>query len=533
MEWMKSSLRSVLVVLAIGIVAIFLRLYKLDAFPPGLYPDEAVNGNNAIEALSHRDFRIFYPENNGREGLFINIQALSIAAFGNTPFALRVVSALFGILTVMGMYVLAKELPTPIGGPSRRTLGLLASFLMATSFWHVNFSRIGFRAISAPFFLVFGFYFLFTSLNALRQEASSKAARTRSILFAIFSGFFFGLGFYTYIAYRFLPVLLAAMCFISWRASEPQNRKQLLIVFGWVLLATALTALPLGIYFLSHPEDFFGRALQVSVFRVRWQDIVFNVGKTLGMFTFVGDYNWRHNYSGWPLLSPLAGIPFLVGFVVVGTRALRTRFRDASAAFVFLWFLVMLGANFLSLEGSPHALRALPAAPAVFLLAAIGGISIWERLSAPWSPRIRAAAGGLLLFVIAIAGWYEYFILWAPNPETAAAFSANYVSQARLLAALPAETPKYVVANGGGIPVRGLPASAQTLIFLLGGWDEARWKVQNVRIVHERDWERFTPQNSAMILLMQDLPEWRQKIYARFPDATEVSYGHITAFRIP
>src|SRR3989344_9535654 len=89
-----------LLITLVIIIAAFFRLYNIMQVPPGLYPDEAMNGNNALEALSSTGhFKVFYPENNGREGLFINIQALSIKLFGNEPWALRVVSAIFGILT--------------------------------------------------------------------------------------------------------------------------------------------------------------------------------------------------------------------------------------------------------------------------------------------------------------------------------------------------------------------------------------------------------------------------------------------------
>ena len=151
----------------IVIIAAFLRLYNIippvGGLPPGLYPDEAMNGNNALEAISTRDYKVFYPENNGREGLFINIQALSIFLFENFPWALRIVSAIFGILTVLGIYFLAKEI-------FNKNIALLSAFLLATSFWHINFSRIGFRAIMAPFFLTWGIYFLLKSLNNWKLE---------------------------------------------------------------------------------------------------------------------------------------------------------------------------------------------------------------------------------------------------------------------------------------------------------------------------------------------------------------------------
>src|SRR3989344_8126331 len=68
----------ILLLTGILIIAAFFRLWQLDSIPPGLFPDEAMNGNNAFEALHGGGFKIFYRENNGREGLFINIQALSM-----------------------------------------------------------------------------------------------------------------------------------------------------------------------------------------------------------------------------------------------------------------------------------------------------------------------------------------------------------------------------------------------------------------------------------------------------------------------
>src|SRR3989338_9660055 len=88
-------------------LAVFFRFYQIDSFPPGLYPDEAMNGNNALSALEAGSFKVFYPENNGREGLFINLQAISVGLFGNNPWSLRIVSAIIGTLTVIGLYLLA------------------------------------------------------------------------------------------------------------------------------------------------------------------------------------------------------------------------------------------------------------------------------------------------------------------------------------------------------------------------------------------------------------------------------------------
>ena len=61
--------RSNIILLIILLIAVFFRVWQLSSIPPGLYPDEAINGNEAITNPG----KLFYPENNGREGLFINV----------------------------------------------------------------------------------------------------------------------------------------------------------------------------------------------------------------------------------------------------------------------------------------------------------------------------------------------------------------------------------------------------------------------------------------------------------------------------
>ena len=182
-------------------IASFFRLWKLSIIPSGLYHDEAINGNEAITLPG----QVFYPENNGREGLYINLISLSFAIFGPSILAMKFVSATIGILTIPGLYLLTKELISQITDNKKQetTIALLASFFLATSFWHTNFSRIAFRAILVPFILVFAFYFLF------------RGFRTKKSCNFVISGIFFGLGFYTYISYRFVVLLMGVVLF-SW-----------------------------------------------------------------------------------------------------------------------------------------------------------------------------------------------------------------------------------------------------------------------------------------------------------------------------
>src|SRR3989344_5929921 len=114
--------RKVLILAAILALGAFLRFYHITSIPPGLYPDEAMNGSNTLEVLHTGDFAVFYPDNNGREGLFINIQAIPVWLFGREAWALRIISAIFGTLTILGVYLATKELF------QKNKIALLAAF---------------------------------------------------------------------------------------------------------------------------------------------------------------------------------------------------------------------------------------------------------------------------------------------------------------------------------------------------------------------------------------------------------------------
>jgi len=500
------------------IVAAFFRLYNIAELPPGLYPDEAMNGNNALEALSpNGQFKWFYPENNGREGLFINIQALSIYTFGNEPWALRLISAIFGILTVLGVYFLAKELfrenlKFKILNPKQNQnlnnlnskIALLSSFFLAINFWHINFSRIGFRAIMAPLFLTWGIYFLIKTLNSLK----TKNYKLKTML----GGLIYGLGFHSYIAYRVTPLLILIIIALYWLQNKDwQIRKKiLLVVSGYTLMALVAFA-PLGLYFLQHPQDFFGRTTQVSVFNspTPLKDLGINIAKTAGMFNFSGDWNWRHNIAGQPLLFWPIGILFIIG-IILGLKKLidinRDSLRDIyrySFIILFSWIIIASLPIIISNEGLPHALRAILMIPPVFILAGVGGVWLYKKMTYNLQPTTYNAlliAICLLLIGIVINAYYSYFIKWGKNPNVQGAFAQNYVDIGRQLNALPKELPKYVVVKAGGVDVRGLPMPTQTTMFITDTFTPEKRKENNIFYVLPNEIDKI-PQGAYTIIL--------------------------------
>ena len=460
----------ILLVVFILAVASFFRFHKLDAFPPGLYPDEAISGVNGLIANSTGHYQIFYTENNGRQGLFINLQALSLKISGIHAWALRDVSGIIGVLTVLGLYLLGSEL-------FDWQIGAISSFLLAISFWHVNFSRIGFDGIMVPFILVYLFYFLWRGLK-------------RNTYWNFFwAGAFTGLGFYTYSAYRPAPIIILIVFGVYWLFTKKDfshptyehARNRLLGGFCVLAITAFFVALPMGIYFAGNPGEFNGRTGQVSVFSQPhpWQALAQSTGATLNMFIASGDRNARHNFASMPELPWPIAIFFAIGFLKELHHWLSRKHGHFSPVHTLLlaWFFIMLLPGFLSTE-APHALRTIGVIPIVMIFAARGlwwvfhASEEWEIITHPWEGRTHNQYIAPVLALLALLTaftfyeYHRYFDLFGPSQVTAGAFNQNYVDIANQINALPKSTKKYVLVTAPGVSAFGLPVSAETVMFL-------------------------------------------------------------------
>lgn len=508
----------IVVLLIILAIAAGFRLYHLHSIPPGLYPDEATNGNDAIQAWESGHFKIFYSTNNGREGLFINLQAISVHFLGNTPFALRLVSAIVGILTVLGTYLLARRMF------DNWEMAALAAFLMSIGFWHVNFSRIGFRAIMAPFFAVWALYYLWTAL------------RSNRLWHWLLAGLALGLGFHTYIAFRVMPavVIVVILAYLwSLRADFRQDKYRHIRhqLWGGMALMTAvmvLVILPMAAYFYANPHELVGRTAQVSVFAGEhpWHDIAINFLRTLGMFVFRGDTNWRHNIAGQPILywpvAAMFAVGFIRSFLKLG-RSMRSHGHPSVVQVLLLsWLFIGLAPAVLSNEGVPHALRALLVAPAVYIIAGEGlwWLYTWMRhwygqrdahqicVPGPDGRHYCAGEGTIIVTValiaflsaLAVVEASRYFVDWAHNPAVKGEFTQRYSQTAAYLNSLPPSTLKYVVATRGDVLVNGIPLSAQTVMFLTDTSTVEKQKSRNIFYLTKQDFERHRYPSGALVV---------------------------------
>ena len=135
-----------LIFLAIVILAGALRFWQLGRVPISPDWDEAALGYNAYSILKtgRDEYGTKFPLvlrsfDDYKPPLYAYLAIPSVAVLGLNSWSVRLPSAIFGVLAVIGTYFLVKEL-----FPKTKPLPLLSAALLAISPWHLQFSRIAF-----------------------------------------------------------------------------------------------------------------------------------------------------------------------------------------------------------------------------------------------------------------------------------------------------------------------------------------------------------------------------------------------------
>lgn len=461
---------------AIVVLAFAVRLVNITGAPAGIYPDEAQNAYDALRAMATGQYQWYYPDNNGREGLMMNLDALVFGIAGVGIVQFKIVGILIGTLTVAGMYLLAREVFHR--WRIRDWLALTAAFLMATSSWHIHFSRMNFRAILLPLVLTFAFWLTLRAVRILREGGGRRA-----LTGFLWAGLVFGVGFHTYIAFRIAPAILVVLLGATLLTHRLRGR-DVAAALGTFVLGMLITAAPMVWTLAQHPEYLQSRS-DVGVFAhvTGATDAVRTLGTTvglsLGQFIIWNDQNWRHAYPPLPLLEPVTGILFVVGLLtaaivsvrffgtllwdILWRRAVRSRdttqlqIWPATHLFLLAWFVAMLAPAFLTTEGLPHALRSIGTMPAVYLLAVLGIGVVWRRVENTGNRHLVreffVPMLAVLLLAIGTADTLKYHALWAQQPEAARAYNKNLTDIGLAAAALPATSEKVIIAG----PLERLP----------------------------------------------------------------------------
>jgi 4-amino-4-deoxy-L-arabinose transferase-like glycosyltransferase len=431
----------ILIGLLILALAAFMRFFRFDSVPFGTWNDEAYIGMIARKILTEPNYRPIYVGGYDHPLHFYGLVALAFKFFGDGTSSVRLVSALFGMATVVVAFFVGRE---TIGN----RFGLIFAFFFAISRWHVTFSRFGLYTITVPFFEMLTIWLLL------------RARRTSQIHDFLWVGLAFGYSLNFYIGMRlFVPVIFFYIAF--WLAAS-LRRKTAPVPISNPSLPTLLSGLialtlaawfaiaPIAQYALTYPDVYWNRSNQVSIFTTRDESslpkaLYANTLSHLLMFNYRGDGNGRHNLSGEPMLDPIMGILFILGFMLACTRIRKPVYF----LFLMLFAFNLLG-GILSLDfESPQSNRAFGSISAALFFAALCVETLWRKLDqSRLSLSIRRLI--LTLTLLGFGGFMiyynasTYFIRQANNDRTWLEFNGVQSTAAkRMLEADPAKTTIY------------------------------------------------------------------------------------------
>lgn len=411
--------RRLALITALLLLGAALRLHGLGAMTGMVHYDEAYYGVDALSLLTQPRLTPFFPANFGRESLWMYLLAPSLAAFGGSAFALRIVAGFTGIVTLAAVYRLAREL---VG--RRGALWALAA--LAVLFPHVLASHEAFRAL------------LFPGVGALALALLWSAYRTNRLRRWLAAGVLLGLLAYTYLAAR-LWLGLAGLTLLWWLVRDWRARWRGILLAA---LVTGAIALPLALYLLAHPAAAGERVEQVVVSDL--PTLLNNVVAWLRVWTVEGSGDVVYNLPGRPLLDLPLALLFAAG--LIGLLRLR---RDRA-----VWLIALVGASI-----APALLTTEPLKPlryiglyvplAVLLgLGAVAGERFFVRIARRGGLQIRsamlAAALPALLLVGAGANTLRDFDRWLSSPDLFMPLEQHIYAGIDWLAAnTPADAPVY------------------------------------------------------------------------------------------
>lgn len=452
MKLLRKYLNEKVMLVVILAVAAILRFYDLPRLPNGLYWDEMDVGYQAYSFLqTGRDYYgnflpiHFHSFADWRVPLLIYATIPSVALLGLTPLAVRLPVAVFGILSIWLLYLVARELT------GKKRVAMLAALVLALSPWHIQYSRMTFESTLLLSTFLLGIFGFFRGLRNPKWLVVSAAG--------------FGLAPWSYnTAKLFIPLILLVLAFIFRKELLSINRKRLLTaIFIFALIVAPLffgTILAKGgqrfteVLAFTDPtigDEIDRRRLEFALASGREREVGLETRTVeklahnkplfwLGLLTrnylqpfsteflfLQGDPNLRHSPKNVGQMYPIEAAALILGIVAL---VLSWDKLGKKGVFLAAWLLLAPLPAAITFDGGMHATRLFLLLPALVILVALG---VDKLITSFTDKRLR------LLTLTAYAGfWFlgfwnfgtQYFIHY--RWQSAEPFHYNFDKIARL-----------------------------------------------------------------------------------------------------
>ena len=415
-EFVLTRRWEIALVLAVVALAAFFRFFRFMEFPPGLWYDEAVNGTDALTIIDQDHLTVWRESNFGHSTIFFYLLIASFKTFGYTVFAMRLVPALAGMAAVIAFYFLARWLLGPVPA-------IIATAFLAVSRWAVTFSRVSWEASLQPLLEIMAVYFLVRGLE------------TRNNFYFFMAGGSLAAGIYTYLAFRFVPAVMASfLVYIAITQWELIRRN----IIGLIVYAVSFVVVvfPVAQYAYQNQDQFLARTRDINIFKEtdrvgNYDPLRDNIKASFKMLNVAGDRNGRHNLPGAPMVDEVSAALLVLG-MAVAVWSIRNWRKGAMAGWLIL--ALIPGVFTISIE-NPSAIRGVGAIPPLFLVVGLSVGLLYQTFARTMSGVVMfgVLAVGLVAWS-AVINYHDFFVLQANNAQVYESFTPTFTTIGQLIA---------------------------------------------------------------------------------------------------
>ena len=388
--------RSVIFLTLIVLLGAFLYFYKINTVPSGIYVDEATIAYNANSILQTGKDEYGYPMpflirllGSHSPSLYVYLVVPMVKVFGMTPFAVRALSAVATLVSIIFFYLLALEMKIF----KRKYSYLVATFFFAICPWIIFNSRVGYGTTVGFSMLTAGSYFLYKSIKNPRYLSHAV--------------FLYSLSTYTSHNQKFLvPVFLVAFLLVYRKIFFARKNRKYFIRF---FIIGFVSQIPNFILLLA--PAFWVKTGQFS-FKYIWNYLLYLSPKTI--FWKNPDIDLQHTMPEISLLFDWMVVPYLAGLFLLFKNIKRSNFK-----FLAIYFFVSLvpsvfSGYFLSSQ------RSLSFAVPLLIVVGVG----IDRMSAVVNKNFRYIVFVLIALYSLIVVCKSYYVLFPK--ERAQAWNYGY-----------------------------------------------------------------------------------------------------------
>ncbi|HVF24908.1 MAG TPA: glycosyltransferase family 39 protein [Anaerolineales bacterium] len=377
-----------IIILSIVLIMAFLvRTIDLSAHPYPWSGDEASIGMEGRRILNGEITNLFDTGWSIQPNWSFVPTAITEMILGENILAVRLTSVIAGTLSVLFVYLLARQLFNP-------SIALMAAAFLATLPYNVHFSRIGVNNIIDGL------------MSSLLFWLIAKALQKGDVRYYYSAGLLGGLCIYTYAGTRLalmIGVLIFLFVIIRQRGYLSSRWEHLIAFFAGLVISMA----PQAAFFIKYPHIFMGRLGQEGILFNGWlaqrsiqtgqsaAEILINQFTRTTLVFIASPAPGNFLNSPVPYLTVLGSVIFLLGMGYSLAYMFETRYF---ILLVWFWAVVFLG-GVLTLN-PPANTRLLMTSPVAAIFMALGTFKVVEYLQ---KFRLRPERASALIFLAVVS----------------------------------------------------------------------------------------------------------------------------------